>query len=146
MILALSRITKYRFLIVPLCLIFFMLSIRVTQKACHASEKQKAGKNHLYTASGMNLHHASLYQSPLEPRCTCASSVRTCCMSTNTNRPEDLRVPLIYGGVSSRLSMPQAPIIKLLERTISTQKDIYLHHYSPFQETDSFVFNCTFLI
>lgn len=136
----LGKGTKSRFLIAALCLLFSILSIKAAPMNCHAFEKEKIHK------TGLTWHHASISQDPFVPLCTCGSSEKTCCMSTNTNRPEDLRLSVAYGNSSSRLSVVQGTIIRLLADTILTQNDICLNHCTSFHKSEFFVINCTLLI
>ena len=142
----LRRMIRSRILMGILCLLFLMLSVRVTSKSCHAFEKEKAHENHYYFAQSLKGNHSSMPRIPLENPCSCSSSVSSCCMGTMNNTSKNSHVSLPCRDTLRQLSLLEAVVIKLSAYIPLSQRDRCFDDFSSFLQEESFLVNCTFLI
>ncbi len=142
----LRAIIRSRVLMGFLCFVFLMFSFRVALKSCNASEMEMAPTSFPQIALGINWNLSSMPHIPFEDRCSCSSSMKSCCVFTNSNIQQNFHGAFFYKKPLHASSLSPATLIKIFDFTPFNQKDRSLPDLNYFHQKDLFLVTCVLLI
>ena len=140
------NIIKSRFLMGIFCLIFFILSIKMNTKRCHAFAMEKASKNHFYFAPELNGQNSSNSSNPLKNRCSCPSYDKTCCKNIIASKAKDSQDYILNRDNLHQFSMVKDVKVTTFYNIPQRQKKKCSSHFNFFHQNELFLSNCSFLI
>lgn len=141
------RMMRSRIFMGLLCLFLFVLSMRGISDSCNAFETERQQNDHFTIAPGIHWSHSSLSRIPLENRCSCSFTVRSCCIGPMSSTPQNSPVTLLPKDTLRRLSVLQAAAIEgPFDYKPLTRKQRWSHNFHSDKPTEILLVTCAFLI